>query len=69
MGPRPPDEREWQAREHGVQGRRQWRNVRSLKAVGERIAARHPDRRTAEIRIALMNRVSALGTAEIVCVA
>lgn len=42
-----------------------------LKAFGERIAARDPDRQTAEIqiRIALMNRFSALGTAEIVRVA
>ncbi|OED50504.1 transposase [Rhodobacteraceae bacterium (ex Bugula neritina AB1)] len=40
-----------------------------LKAFGERIMARDPDRQTAEIhiRIALMNRFSALGTAEIVC--
>ena len=37
----------------------------------ERIAARDPDRQTAEthIRVALMNRFSALGTAEIVRVA
>lgn len=42
--------------------------MRCLKAFGERIAARDPDRQTAEIqiRIALMNRFSALGTAEIV---
>ena len=42
-----------------------------LKAFGERIPARDPDRQTAEIqiRIALMNRVSALGTVEIVRVA
>jgi hypothetical protein len=39
-----------------------------LKAFGERIAARDPDRQTAEIQIALMNRFSALGAAEIVCV-
>lgn len=39
-----------------------------LKAFGERIAARDPDRQTAEVHIciALMNRFSALGTAEIV---
>ena len=39
-----------------------------MKAFGERIAARHPDSQTAEIqiRVALMNRFSALGTAEIV---
>ena len=39
-----------------------------LKAFGERIAARGPDSQTAEIqnRIALMNRFSALGTAEII---
>lgn len=38
-----------------------------LKAFGERIASRDPDRQTAEIhiRIALMNRFNALGTAEI----
>jgi hypothetical protein len=45
--------------------------MRCLKAFGERIAARDPDRQTAEIqiRIALMNRFSALGMAEIVRVA
>ncbi len=45
--------------------------MRCLKAFGERIMARDPDRQTAEIhiRIALMNRFSALGTAEIVRVA
>ena len=39
-----------------------------LKAFGERIAARDPDRQTAEIqiRIAPMNRFSTPGTAEIV---
>ena len=39
-----------------------------LKAFGERIAARDPDRQTAEIhiRVALMIRFTALGTAEIV---
>ncbi|EIE52836.1 transposase IS4 family protein [Citreicella sp. 357] len=42
--------------------------MRGIKAFGERIAARDPDRQTAEIhiRIALMNRCSALGTAEII---
>jgi hypothetical protein len=42
-----------------------------LKAFGEHIAARDPDRQTAEIhiRIALMNQFSALGTAKIVRVA
>jgi Transposase DDE domain len=42
-----------------------------LKAFGARIAARDPDRQTAEIQIrfALMNRFSALGTADIVRVA
>ncbi len=41
--------------------------MRCLKAFGERIAARDPDSQTAEIqiRIALINRFSALGTAEI----
>ena len=45
--------------------------MRCLKAFGERIAVRDPDRQTTEIhiRIALMNRFSALGTAEIVRVA
>ena len=45
--------------------------MRCLKAFGERIAARDPDRQTAEIqiRVALMNRFSALGTAEIIRVA
>lgn len=38
-----------------------------LKSFGERIASRGPDRQTAEIhsRIALINRLNALGTAEI----
>ena len=42
--------------------------MRCLKAFGERIAARDPDRQTAEIqiRVALINRFSALGTAEII---
>ena len=42
--------------------------MRCLKPFGERIMARDPDRQTAEIhiRIALMNRFNALGTAEIV---
>jgi hypothetical protein len=41
--------------------------MRRLKSFGERIASRDPDRQTAEIhtRIALMNRFSALGQAEI----
>ena len=45
--------------------------MRCLKSFGERIAARDPDRQTAEIqiRITLMNRFNALGTAEIVGVA
>ena len=45
--------------------------MRRLKSFGDRIMARDPDRQTAEIhtRIALMNRFSALGTAEIVRVA
>ncbi len=45
--------------------------MRRLKSFGERIASRDPDRQTAEIhtRIALMNRFSALGTAEVVRVA
>jgi hypothetical protein len=45
--------------------------MRRLKAFGERIASRDPDRQTAEIhtRIALMNRFSALGQAEITRVA
>ena len=42
--------------------------MRCLKAFSERIAATHPDSQTAEIqiRVALMNRFSALGAAEIV---
>ena len=42
-----------------------------LKAFGERIASRDPDRQAAEIhtRVALMNRFSALGQAEITRVA
>ncbi|PTW36427.1 transposase, partial [Rhodovulum kholense] len=45
--------------------------MRCLKAFGERIAARDPDRQTAEIhiRVALINRFNALGTAEVVRVA
>ena len=45
--------------------------MRRLKSFGERIASRDPDRQTAEIhtRIALMNRFSALGRAEVVRVA
>ena len=45
--------------------------MRRLKSSGNRIASRDPDRQTAEIhtRIALMNRFSALGQAEIVRVA
>ncbi|OBY24407.1 transposase, partial [Leisingera sp. JC1] len=45
--------------------------MRCLKAFGERIAARDPDSQTAEIhiRVALINRFNALGTAEIVRVA
>lgn len=41
--------------------------MRCLKAFGERIASRDPDRQTAEIhiRIALMNRFNELGTAEV----
>ncbi len=44
---------------------------RCLKAFGERISARDPDRQTAEIhiRIALINRFNALGTAKIARVA
>ena len=44
---------------------------RRIQSLGERIAVRDPDRQTAEIhlRVALMNRVNALGTAEIVRVA
>ena len=42
-----------------------------LKSFGDRLMARDPDRQTAEIhvRVALMNRFSALGQAEIVRVA
>lgn len=45
--------------------------MRCLKSFGEHIAARDPDRQTAEIhiRIALMNRFNALGNAEIIRVA
>jgi len=41
--------------------------MQCLKAFGERIASRGPDRQAAEvqIRVALMNRFNALGTAEI----
>ena len=42
-------------------------NLLDLKSFGERIASRSPDRQTTEvhIRIALMNRFNARGTAEI----
>ena len=45
--------------------------MRCLKSFGERIAARDPDRQTAEIhiRIAIMNTFSALGRAAIEAVA
>jgi hypothetical protein len=45
--------------------------MRCLKAFSERIAARHPDSQTVEIqiRVALINRFNASGTAEIVSVA
>ncbi|MFV0292095.1 MAG: IS5/IS1182 family transposase, partial [Paracoccus sp. (in: a-proteobacteria)] len=45
--------------------------MRCMKAFGDRIAARDPDRQTAEIhiRVALINRFNALGTAKIVRVA
>ena len=45
--------------------------MRGLKALGERLMARDPDRQAAEIhtRIALMNRFTALGRAEVVRVA
>jgi hypothetical protein len=41
--------------------------MRCFKSFGERIASKDPDRQTAEvhIRVALMNRFNALGTAEI----
>ena len=41
--------------------------MRRLKSFGERIVSRDPDRQTAEVhtRIALMNRFSAFGQAEI----
>jgi len=41
--------------------------MRCMKLLGERLASRDPDRQVAEIhiRIALMNRSSALGQAEI----
>jgi hypothetical protein len=42
--------------------------MRCLKALGERIAARDPDRQTAEIHTRI-NRFNALGTAEITRVA
>jgi hypothetical protein len=45
--------------------------MRSVKAFGEHIAARDPDRQTAEIHISvgLINRFNALGTADVVCCA
>ena len=47
----------------------QWMN--GLKLFGERTRSRDPDRQTAEIqiRIAIMNRFSALGRAEIGAIA
>ena len=43
-------------------------NLLDLKAFADRIAARDPDRQTAEIhiRVALINRFNALGTADVV---
>lgn len=45
--------------------------TRRLKALGERITARDPDRQNAEIQIsiALINHLATHGTDEIVCVA
>ncbi|GAA6202554.1 hypothetical protein NBRC116599_37800 [Aquicoccus sp. SU-CL01552] len=45
--------------------------MRCLRAFSERIETRDPDHQAAEIhiRIALMNRFNALGTAEVVRVA
>jgi hypothetical protein len=45
--------------------------MRCLTSFGEHIAARGPDRQTAEIhiRVAFINRFNALGTAEIIRVA
>ncbi len=42
--------------------------MRCLKAFGERIAARHPDSKTAKIqlRVTLLNRFKALGADEII---
>ena len=42
--------------------------IRCLNSFGERIAARDPDRQTADlhIRVALTNRFNVLGTADIV---
>lgn len=44
--------------------------MRCLKAFGERIAARDPDRQTAEfhILVAPISRFNALGTAEVVII-
>lgn len=41
--------------------------MRCVKSFGACVAARHPGRQTAEIviRVALLNRFNALGTAEI----
>jgi hypothetical protein len=64
-------------RHHGRAFRKRWTGhharsrieakMRCLKACGER-DARHPDSQTAEIqiRVSLINRLNALGTAEIV---
>lgn len=56
---------EWQARSRIEAA------MRCLKALGVGIAAKVPDRQSAEIqiRVALMNRFNALGTAKIVRVA
>lgn len=42
--------------------------MRGLKAFGDRIDARDPDRQIAEIhiRVALINRFNALGTADVI---
>lgn len=61
-GPDHSNPQEWSIVEGRLPG-----GMRCLKAFGERIAARDPNRQIAgiHIRIALMNRFSALGTTEI----
>lgn len=67
-----PNDRAFRKRWTGFRSRRRIEaKMRGLKGSADRIAARDPDRKTAEIQIsvALINRFNALGTADFVRVA